>query len=55
MENREEKLSLEEAVNVLNFLMKNSKVTADNAIKNLMKNLNQFSLDKNQEEKHYDT
>ena len=55
MENREEKLSLEETMDVLNFLMKNSKVTSDNAIKNLMKNLNQSLFDKNQKEKHYDT
>ena len=51
MENREEKLSLEEAVDVLNFLMKNSKVTADNAIKNLMKNLNQSSFEEKEEKK----
>ena len=51
MENREEKLSLEEAVDVLNFLTKNSKVTADNAIKKLMKNLNQSSFEEKEEKK----
>ena len=41
-------------MDILNFLMKNSKATADNAIKNLMKNLNQSSFNENQKEKHYD-